>query len=144
MVPVRLRGHHFLCVLTYRGYGYTEPFVENMTRLVGEIEAGRPVILCKGPDDICGGFTQHCRTVSDHDCGQPHTREMDQTAVEAINALVPVQSGEPFVMDAAMIAALRSGFADNSIRKACLRCSWSDFCTQIAREEYADVKLFET
>jgi hypothetical protein len=143
MVPVRLRGHHFLCILTYRGFGYTAPFVDNMTSVVADIEAGRPVALCDGPDDICNGFTPHCRTVCDHDCAKAETRDMDRTAIEAVRELLDVENDEPLVLDSDAIASLRRGFADNSLRLACARCSWKDFCTQISAEDFAGVRLFE-
>ena len=41
-MPVRLRGHHFLCILTYRGHGYTPSFVANMTEIVADIAGGDP------------------------------------------------------------------------------------------------------
>jgi hypothetical protein len=142
MVPVRLRGHHFLCILTYRGFGYTKPFVDNMTDIVGQIEAGRPVVLCEGPDDICGGFTAHCRTVCDHDCAKAETAEMDIAAIEAVRKRLDLGADMPLVLDKAAITQLREGFADGSIRKACIRCSWNEFCTEIAAEDYSGVKLF--
>ena len=54
---MRLRGHHFLCLLTYKGLGYTPAFVENMTAIATRINAGAKVILHPGPDDICAALT---------------------------------------------------------------------------------------
>ena len=143
MVPVRLRGHHFLCILTYRGYGYTKPFVANMTDVVRQIQAGRRVVLCEGPDDICGGFTADCRTVCDHDCTKAETIDMDRLAAEAVGAVFALNAETPLVLDGRKIAELRKRFAAGTIRKACSRCSWHDFCTEIASEDFAAVKLFE-
>jgi hypothetical protein len=142
-VPVRLRGHHFLCILTYRGYGYTPAFVDNMTSIVAAIGAGRPVILVEGPDDICNGFTPECRKTCDHDCSKSSTAEIDIFASDAARQLIPLQSGDPFVLDREHIALMRHEFAGGDIRRACERCSWKDFCTTIAMEGFAGVKLFE-
>lgn len=142
MVPVRLRGHHFLCVLTYRGFGYTKPFVDNMTEIVRQIEAGRSVVLCEGPDDICGGFTTQCRAICDHDCAKAETAEMDRTAIDAVNQVLNLGADTPLVLDRDAITQLRKRFADGSIRRACIRCSWSDFCTEIAAEDFSGVRLF--
>ena len=140
---MRLRGHHFLCILTYRGYGYTKPFVANMTEVVRQIEAGRRVVLCEGPDDICGGFTADCRMVCDHDCTKAETAEMDRLAAEAVADVLSLEAATPLVFDREKIAELRKRFAANAIRKACSRCSWNEFCTKIAGEDFAAVKLFE-
>ncbi len=141
-MPVRLRGHHLLCILTYRGYGYTQPFVDNMSRLVEAIGRGREVTLVEGPDDICDGFTPQCRQICDHDCTRPSTAEMDMFAGEAVNALIPLRTGEPFVLDRRHIALMRQEFAAGHIRRACDRCSWKDFCTGIAADGFSGVKLF--
>ena len=143
MMPVRLRGHHFLCVLTFRGFGYTEPFVDNMRTLVGQIEAGRPVQLCDGPDDICGGFTAPCRTVCDHDCTLASTMDMDRVARAAIAPLLPeAEHGGSLLLTSDRIATLRRAFAEGTIRSACQDCSWREFCTAIAEDGFSGTKLF--
>lgn len=142
MVPVRLRGHHFLCILTYRGFGYTPAFVGNMSTIVEQIGQGRPVMLVDGPDDICNGFTADCRRICDHDCSMPSTVEMDLFAGDAASEILPLTSGEPFVLDRDHIAVMRREFASGAIRRACERCSWKDFCSGIAAEDFADVRLF--
>jgi hypothetical protein len=141
-MPVQLRGHHFLCILTYRGYGYTPAFVENMSSIVASIERGRPVRLVDGPDDICSGLTPADRLVCSHDCGQAETRDMDALAVAAVRDLLPADIGEAMTLDAPTISTLRRHFANHSIRDACRRCSWAKFCTTIAAEDFRDTKLF--
>jgi hypothetical protein len=141
-MPVRLRGHHFLCILTYRGYGYTSAFVDNMTALVEAIEAGRQVVLIEGPDDICNGLTPECRKTCDHDCSKPSTYDIDLHASDAARQLIPLHSGEPFVLDREHVSLMRKEFAAGSIRRACEGCSWKDFCTGIAAEGFAGVRLF--
>lgn len=139
---MRLRGHHFLCILTYRGYGYTSAFVANMTEIVAGIGEGRPVQLAEGPDDICDGLTAADRRLCNHDCGKAETREIDRLAVEAISDILPVDLGAPLVIDAATVSVMREAFAGQRIRSACRRCPWSDFCTSIADEGFKDTKLF--
>ena len=143
MVPVRLRGHHFLCIMTYRGFGYTAPFVDNITGIVGQIEAGRPVELCQGADDICDGFTALCGTVCDHDCTLASTIDMDRLAIASVAPWLPeLQEGRPLVLTRKDVAALRVAFADGKIRPACSDCLWRDFCTGIADDGFSGTKLF--
>jgi len=142
LMPVRLRGHHFLCVLTFRGYGYTPAFVENMAGVVAAIKAGRPVILTEGPDDICNGFTPACRQMSDHDCSLASTMDMDRAAIASVASLLPeLDAGEDLVLSAERIHALRTAFHEGAIRTACARCSWRDFCTEIAEDGFSGTKL---
>lgn len=141
-MPVRLRGHHFLCILTYRGYGYTPAFVENMTGIVADIGRGRPAQLVLGPDAICGGLTADDRRVCNHDCGRAETMELDRLAVEEVSDLLGVDFSGLIAIDQAMVARLRSAFAERSIRSACRRCPWSDLCDEIAAQAFAKTKLF--
>lgn len=141
-VPVQLRGHHFLCILTYRGYGYTPAFVANMTEIVADIGNGRPVRLVEGPDDICNGLTPADRLLCNHDCGKAETREIDRLAVESVGDFLPIDNANPFVIDAATVAAMREAFAGHRIRSACRRCSWSEFCTAISDEGFDQTRLF--
>ena len=140
--PIRLRGHHLLCILTFRGHGYTPAFVANMRHVVERIGQGHPVSLEAGPDDICRGFTPACRMASDHDCSRPATLEMDREAVGAMAALLPdLDLGAPFILDAGRLATLRGAFATGESRKACRTCSWRDFCTSIAEEAFTGTLL---
>lgn len=141
-VPVRLRGHHFLCILTYSGYGYTPAFVANMTALVEAIGQGSKVTLVDGPDDICSGLSPECRKSCDHDCSRPSTFEIDLLASDAVRQLLPLHSGEPFVLDREHVALMRREFAGGTIRRGCERCSWRAFCSEIAAEGFAGTKLF--
>ncbi|MDO6962761.1 DUF1284 domain-containing protein [Rhizobium alvei] len=131
-----------MCILTYRGYGYTPAFVANMSEIVAAISNGRPVELSEGPDDICNGFTEACRAISDHDCSLESTRTMDRVALLSVLELLPeLALNEPVTLDAVRIAALRAAFADGSLRAACADCSWRDFCTEIAADGFSGVRL---
>ncbi len=141
MMPVRLRGHHFLCILTYRGVGYTPAFVDNMTAIVEAIDAGRTVVLAEGPDDICGALSTDDRQACNHDCGCPETRALDAEAVAQVSSLLGRDLDGPLVLTASMIAALREAFAGGTIRAACRDCRWGEFCTRIAEEAFAGTRL---
>lgn len=141
MLPVRLRGHHFLCVLTYRGAGYTPAFVSNMTVKVEAIRTGATVKLVEGPDDICNGFTETCRAACDHDCNARETAAMDRLAVAAVEE----QLGRALTTDAPLTIAevkeLRAAFKQKTIRTACTDCSWKVFCDSIAESGFAGTLL---
>ena len=51
---LRFRPHHLLCMLTYKGNGYSKSFVENFDLLIERMNASSVTLeICKGPDDIC-------------------------------------------------------------------------------------------
>jgi len=141
-MPVRLRGHHFLCILTYRGYGYTPDFVANMTGIVAAIERGRPIQLIAGPDEICGRLTAEDRRACNHDCGKAEILELDRLAVEDVGRLLGTDFSDPIKLDQPAVERLRVAFAASAIRRACRQCPWSDFCTEIAAEGFSRTRLF--
>jgi uncharacterized protein len=141
VMPVLLRGHHFLCMLTYKGMGYSKPFVTNMSVVIARIAHGAPVQLVAGPDAICGGLTDACRSASGHDCHASDTVAMDQMAIEAVSAELQRDIGLSAAITANEVAVLRAAFTSGAIRKACVRCPWFDTCTSIAEGGYEGVHL---
>jgi uncharacterized protein len=140
--PIKLRGHHFLCLLTYKGLGYTPAFVDNLSAVANDINAGHPVILSEGPDDICKGLSAEDRIACGHDCAKPQTRDIDGLAIQAVAPLLCVAMDEPFILTSERIIMLRTEFSKGSIRSACQSCQWMEICDQIADSDYAGVKLF--
>ena len=139
-MPVRLRGHHFLCMLTYKGLGYTPAFVTNMDMVIARIGAGAPVSLVEGPDAICAGLTKACTESTGHDCRDPQTTERDRQAVADTATLLGRAPGDGRPIAATDILMLRMAFRAGSVRKACAACPWSETCSAIAAD-YAGVRL---
>ncbi len=52
-MPIRLRPHHLLCTQGYSGKGYSVGFVDNMSRIVGDLRGGATVEIVYSTDDIC-------------------------------------------------------------------------------------------
>ena len=50
---LKLRPHHLLCILGFRGLGYSERFVENLRKVKDRYFQGENVEIVKGCDDIC-------------------------------------------------------------------------------------------
>jgi uncharacterized protein len=140
-MPVQLRGHHFLCILTYRGKGYTERFVERMSAVVEAVNAGAPVILVSGPDDICAGLSEKCRSDVQHDCLAAEIRELDRMAARAVGGVLGRDLSKAAALGKADIESLRSAYAAGGIRAACEGCSWKDFCDVIVSEDFAETLL---
>lgn len=65
-MTIQLRGHHLLCLMGYRGKGYSDGFCANMTAVYETLRT-KPdtrIELIEGPDDICAAFPadqpSHC------------------------------------------------------------------------------------
>jgi uncharacterized protein len=63
----KLRGHHLFCLLGYRGMGYSEEYVENMTHLHQTLRNNPKTLieLVKGTDQLCAKYPNsgkyHCQ-----------------------------------------------------------------------------------
>ncbi|MCR2806895.1 DUF1284 domain-containing protein [Paenibacillus soyae] len=70
MTTIKLRGHHLLCLLGYRGKGYSEGFCMNMTSIYEtlRLHPETRIEVIEGPDDICRAFPKdqhpHCENDS--------------------------------------------------------------------------------
>ena len=141
MMPVHLRGHHFLCILTYRGEGYTPDFVRNMSDIVAQIRSGAPVTLTDGPDMICAGLTAGCRIAVDHDCHKAEIATLDRMAEAAVAGILGRDLRAARELRADEIDLLRGEFRRGSIRAACVDCSWKPLCDGIVADDFAGTRL---
>ncbi len=135
---IRLRPHHLLCALTFVGEGYSDAFVANFRAVLARVDAGEPIEIVEGPDDICAPLV----AAGDAHCGleRLHASDADALAdVRASDALREILAAR--ALDVGRVARLREAFSAGSIRAACANCSWHDLCTQVARENYARAVL---
>jgi hypothetical protein len=138
-MTVRLRPHHLLCVLTYRGEGYSPAFCANLDAVVDRIARAEAIEICTGPDEICaplaGSPAAHC--------GDESISARDAAATQAIGELLgtTLVNGAELRIDGSLLDRERKAFAAGTIRAACVGCEWHSLCTDIARRNFAGVRL---
>lgn len=138
-MSVSLRPHHLLCLLTYLGKGYTVDFVRNYDRIVERLNAGEPLRLVSGPDDICQTMlkeeTCHCHNSS--------VVERDRLAAAEISDLLgcDIETAGSLSLNRKRVRDLREAFQAGAIRSACAGCEWHRLCSAIAREGFKDCRL---
>ena len=146
MPTVNLRGHHLLCILCYRGEGYTPEFIKNFDSIVERINKGASVEIVSGIDDVCAALHQSGTTACAHAevCRQESVNRRDKAAVQDIARSLPkpIKTGETLALKKDNVNHLRQLFAQGAIRQACADCPWFDFCSQIAAEDFSGVRLF--
>lgn len=141
MVPVRLRGHHFLCMLTFVGKGYSDAFVANMTQIIERIGKGAPIETVVGPDDICAGLSAQCRAACDHDCTNGEIDALDRQAVADVERVLGRTLLAVHPVTADDVARLRNAFRQGTNRTACVFCRWKSLCDNIAQREFTGTLL---
>ena len=139
-MTIRLRSHHFLCMLTFAGKGYTPAFIINFEQIIGRISAGAEEIeVVEGPDDICTSLTSD----PDCHCRKPSVMLRDHHAAEALSNLLgqPIQPGVRIRMTGDHLRVMREEFAAGTIREACVGCQWATMCDVIAQNKFERTQL---
>lgn len=116
---IRLRGHHILCLLGFRGLGYSPEFVENMTRVHSKVFSSNCKIeIVAGADDICGACprlteqtdeTRNCRNVKRKD--------------ESVLAYLSLKPGDS-IGSTELYAKLARSISTDEFNKMCHKCKW--------------------
>lgn len=141
---IRLRPHHFLCMLAYIGKGYSDVFVEYYDQIIERLNSEDcHALVVAEPDDICAprlcdpdDTTCHCR--------ESHIVDRDKEAIEDIRKLQGFESlsiGTPFHLTKSLIKQLRNAYKANEIRTACTGCEWKTLCDDIAANDFKGTKL---
>lgn len=126
---VHLRGHHLLCLLGYQGMGYSQEYVENMTRIHQTLRNNpqTEILLVLGPDELCRKFPDnqpyHCKNTSvyDHDA--------------AVLRKLGLKVGQKLTwkeLEDALIAEMQPA----DIPRLCSKCAWLSYgvCEQGVRQ----------
>ena len=139
-MTIQLRGHHLLCILTFVGNGYTAKFCANYEKVVERMNAGEPVKLVAGADDICCTLIEEEK---DPHCFNESVVERDATALALVNGVLSssLGAGSELVLTEELVTRLRAAFADGRLRKACLNCEWSRMCDAIVKSGFKSVRL---
>ncbi|HEX2950960.1 MAG TPA: DUF1284 domain-containing protein [Armatimonadota bacterium] len=120
---IRLRGHHLLCVFGFRGYGYDENFVTEMSRVVRQLcQPETRIEIVAGPDDLCA----HCPNRQRERCASPENKR--DAAVLAASGLTRGETASAEMVFATVMNKIRPAQLD----ELCTGCSWSSlgYCRQ--------------
>ena len=127
--PISIRGHHLLCMLGFRGLGYSEEFIQNMSRIVDYI-MGTPQTLIKLTVK-CDAICSACPFQKDGGCVKSGNEEERVKNIDA-DVLSRIGTSSDSVTTAAEAfrrIASRVG-VDDLEKHFCPKCEWLDrgFC----------------
>ncbi|WP_284036898.1 DUF1284 domain-containing protein [Neobacillus sp. 114] len=116
----RLRGHHLFCLLGYRGMGYSEEYVKNMTRLHENLRKNPTTLihLVNGPDHLC----EKCPSTGQYHCEDKHIYERDAAILEKMGLKIgQILSWEEIE------SHIRKFVVPADIQTICETCSWRSY-----------------
>lgn len=138
-MTILIRPHHFLCMLTFLGKGYSPAFVQNYTRIVERLNSGEDIKIVDGPDDICKPMLHE----PGHHCHNGNIKARDGLASEKILEVLKVdlKSDERLTLTRTQVETLRRAYEDGVFHAACNGCQWQEMCASIAARDYKGCRL---
>ncbi|MBI2843756.1 MAG: DUF1284 domain-containing protein [Armatimonadetes bacterium] len=116
---VKLRGHHLLCLLGFRGLGYSDEFVENMARVHERVFSGDCTVeIVPGGDDICGA----CPHLNDR-CSDNGSRPKTEDKDALILRLLALRTGDRMA-PAEIHRRIVKSIAPEDLSVICANCQW--------------------
>ena len=127
-MKIKLRGHHLLCLQGFQGYGYSEDFVSNMTRINELRKANECIIsLTNEPDDICFSCPNLKNNLCENEIQNSIIVKMDNEVLSKLNSNKEHNSIDLFDEVASKFNSLKS------VENVCNGCKWTDLkCCYIA------------
>ena len=139
MKPLRIRAHHGLCFLFFKGLGYNAAFVDNMQAVWQVLQENPMVTLTTQCDCVC---------VACPNCGQGGCvgfREV-QTLDQRVLALCGLTAETPIYWDDLRNRVLEAIVFAGKRQEICGACQWSAICAAqeqaFTQEEGADTTRF--
>lgn len=117
---IRLRGHHLLCLLGYRGMGYSADFCANMTSIYEKLreQPQTQIVLVEGPDDICAAYPKD---------KPPHCEEASVAARDSrVLAKLGLQVGSGMRWSD-VCSAVEGTMEPDDIGRICAGCPWEPY-----------------
>jgi len=120
--PLRIRGHHLLCMFGFRGFGYSPEFIRNMQSTTDRFLAGdalRVELSCEC-DDICGA----CPHRRDEKCFRnPDAPERVRARDEGVLEALDLAEGE-WHESTELHRRIAEKVAPADLDRLCAGCSW--------------------
>jgi hypothetical protein len=116
----KLRGHHLFCLLGYRGMGYSEDYVENMTRLHQSLRKNPKTLieLVMGPDQLCEKYPNS----GEYHCQNDNIYERDAAILEKMELKI----GQILTWED-IESRIKSHVTRLDLQVVCETCSWRSY-----------------
>ena len=119
---LRVRGHHLLCMLGFRGLGYSAEFVANMRAVVGAFGSTPPptVEVVIEADSVC----RACPHLRKGACARGESSEQKVRAKDgAVLSILGIEPGRRMPASD-LLALVAEKMEPGTLEALCARCSW--------------------
>lgn len=120
---MKLRAHHLICILGFKGLGYSQEYVDNMTKIVGQLRSSPEslVEIASKPDDICAP----CPFLGEKGCQErgPESEELVRNRDLAVMERLNIVAGDKIAW-AEVKERIRSSISPEDLADICQDCQW--------------------
>jgi uncharacterized protein len=119
-MPFKLRPHHLICSLCFRGRGYDKAFVKSFEAICQALHANpdSEIVVTSDCDDVCA----KCPQKQSHCCRhEKKVAAMDQ----AYLTMLQLKVGQVITLQALKIK-IKTLLTMTGFHQACGQCSWYD------------------
>ena len=128
MSGCELRPHHALCVGFFRGKGYSEGFVENMSAFIGTLRASDPLLTLRSAADPLCGSCPHNRG------GMCESADKVARYDAAVLRLLALADGAELRWSELSARAREHILSPGRLGEVCGDCQWYEICSQATVE----------
>lgn len=125
--PIKLRGHHLICLNFFTGEGYDLEFIKNLKEILIRAESGEEIVVCEGVDDVC----KMCPFLKERRCNYEKYAENEIQKMDTdANALLRIEPGIKvtwFDIQKKIQGIFRKWSAEY-----CKSCNWRRICEKAA------------
>lgn len=139
-MTIKLRGHHLLCLLGYRGMGYSDAYADNMTKVYRKLldDPSAECEIVSGPDQLCACFPED----GDYHCEDRNVAERDAL----ILARLGLETGQVAAWGD-ILSRVAAKMQPDDLLQICSTCPWLPYgvCQEgvklvVAGERLPDVR----
>ncbi|MCL0077143.1 DUF1284 domain-containing protein [Dehalococcoidia bacterium] len=126
--PLKIRAHHLLCLLGFRGLGYNQEFITKMRKVVEKLDSNSTITLVVECDIICSSCPHHK--------GSKCLKDADsELKVKAQDLEVLMRLGFEAGAQMPVVKAwarIKERLSFNDIAEICRHCEWLElgYCVQ--------------
>lgn len=125
---LEIRAHHLLCLLSFRGLGYNEEFIENMKNVLATAFSDGAILKIV---DRCDAICASCPHRKGNQCGKREDsaeKVWDQDRRVAHRLGITIGDKRP---SSDIGALIRKKITAADLAQICEGCEWLDYCTRV-------------
>lgn len=123
---LRLRPHHGMCILNFRGHGYSDAFSVHMAETVAMLQEHpeTEIVIADSCDDLCSV----CPHRKGQACTSPHPAIYDHNVLDRTG----LAAGQQVTWQE--FSSRTNVYTLYHLDEMCPDCNWLELCKEIARD----------